>query len=118
MSEIKKILWRWDWGVYVPFCPYCDEPAYYRDYCFDCGKPYIWVDGKYKPKEVYKGEYTAVQSTNKHIAIYKGDHLVMHSQCNEEKTEEELLRMIDRYIEFRYSGQIEDLLNDESEVDE
>ena len=112
---MKEIVWRWDYGVYVPFCPYCDEPAYEKEGCCFCGMPYKWVDGKFKPKEVHKGEYTAVQSTNKHIMILKNDRMVMHSQCTEDKTEEELLNMIDSYIRFSASGAIEDLLRDESE---
>lgn len=27
---MKEIVWRCEYGVYVPFCPYCDEPAYER----------------------------------------------------------------------------------------
>ena len=97
----KKVVWRWEYGVYVPFCPYCDEPAYEHDACCFCGKPYEYVDGEYKPKEVSKGEYTIVQSTNNHICLYKDGHMVMHAASTKSFTEEELLQHIERYIELR-----------------
>ena len=112
---IKDVVWKWDYGVYVPFCPYCDEPAYDHDHCFACGKDYKWVEGKHKPTKVSKSEYTAIQSTNNHVTIIKDGRMVMHSQCNEKKTEEELLAMVDAYIRIAKSGAIEDLLADESE---
>ena len=43
---MKKVNWKWDYGVYVPFCPYCDEPAYEKDHCCFCNKPYEWVNGE------------------------------------------------------------------------
>ena len=97
----KKVVWRWEYGVYVPFCPYCDEPVYDHDRCFNCGKPYEYVDGEYKPKEVSKGEYTIVQSTNNHICLYKDGHMVMHVASTKSYTEEELLQMIDKYPEIK-----------------
>ena len=112
---IKEVIWKWEYGVYVPFCPYCGEPAYERDICFDCCKEYKWVEGKYKPTEVHKGNYTAVQSTNNHVMIHCDGRMVMHSQCNKKKTEAELLKMIDCFIAFDKSGNIDDLFADESE---
>lgn len=114
----KEVVWRWDWGVYVPFCPYCDEPAYEQDKCVFCGRPYKWVDGEHQPTEVRKANYIAVQSTNNHITIYKDGRMKMHSACTEKKTEEELLKMIDNIIRFEESGAIEDLLKDEGDEDE
>ena len=65
--KIKPVIWKWDYGVYVPFCPYCGEPAYEKDRCFSCGKPYEWTDGEIEPTTVSRGEYTAIQATNNHI---------------------------------------------------
>lgn len=92
-----KVNWRWDWGVYVPFCPYCDEPAYEKDHCVFCNKPYEWVAGEYKDTIVSVGEYTVVQTTNNNIHIYKGERLVMHSICTKKKTEDELKEMVAHY---------------------
>ena len=94
---MKKVKWRWDWGVYVPFCPYCDEPAYEKDHCVFCNKPYEWVEGKHKATIVNVGEYTVVQCTNNHIHIYKDEHMVMHASCTKKKTEDELREMVAVY---------------------
>ena len=87
---MKKVDWHWDWGVYVPLCPYCGELAYEEDHCIFCKKRYKWVDGKYKPTIVEHEGYVAVQSTNNHITVYKDDKMVIHSSCRVKKTEEEL----------------------------
>lgn len=90
-----KVIWRWEYGVYVPFCPYCDEPAYDKDRCVFCGREYEYTEGEYKPTEVlYKG-YTAFQSTNNHITIYKNGETISHISCDSKMTESELLKMIE-----------------------
>lgn len=95
---MKKINWRWDYSVYVPFCPYCDELAYEQDKCVFCGKPYKWVEPKYKPKEIQVEGYTVVQSTNNHIQIYdETDKMVFHASCNKKLTEQELAEQVKFY---------------------
>lgn len=94
---MKKVNWRWEYGVYVPFCPYCDEVAYEKDRCVFCGKDYEWVEGEYDETIVNMGEYTAVQCTNNHIHIYKGNKMVLHSSCTEKKTEDDLREMLADY---------------------
>ena len=93
---MKKVKWRWDWGCYVPLCPYCNELAYEKDFCTFCLKPYKWVD-KSKDRKVVVGEYTVVQCSNKHIHIYKGERLVLHSQCTKRKSKRQLKKMVDFY---------------------
>jgi methionyl-tRNA synthetase len=97
MEEIKEVVWRWDWGVYMPFCPYCDEVANGEDKCDFCGKTYKWVKGKHEPKVVEVGEYTVVQSTNKHIMIVKDGKMVMHINCRKKMTEDELKEQVNFY---------------------
>lgn len=94
---MRKVKWRWDYGCYVCFCPYCDEPAYEKDRCAFCGKPYKWVEPKHKPTIVEVGEYTIIQATNNHIQIYKGEQMVMHASCTAKKTDEELRQMVEVY---------------------
>lgn len=88
---MKKVKWKWDFGVYVPFCPSCGEPAYGKEACAFCGKKYKWVDGKYIPTVVVHEGYKAVQSTNNDITVYDEDGVfVSHSPCGSKYTEEEL----------------------------
>lgn len=94
---MKKVKWRWDYGVYVPLCPHCNELAYERDHCVFCKQPYQWVEGKHKYTTVNVGEYTVVQGTSNSIFIYKGDRAIMHASCTEKKTEDELRDMIAYY---------------------
>ena len=86
---MKKVKWRWDWGCYVPLCPYCNEVAYYKDYCHFCNKPYKWVD-KSKDRIVTVGEYTVIQTSNKHITVRKGDRTVMHLPCTKKLSKRKL----------------------------
>lgn len=94
---MKKVKWRWEYGVYVPFCPYCNEPAYEQGYCVFCNNHYEWVEGKHKPTIVTVGEYTVVQGTGKHIHIYKGEEMVFHASCTKKKTEDELKEFVEYY---------------------
>lgn len=94
---MKKVKWRWDYDVYVPLCPYCNEPAYEKDHCIFCNKEYEWGDDKYKETIVNVGEYTVVQFTNNHIHVYKGERMVRHASCTKKMTEEELKEMVAHY---------------------
>lgn len=97
---MKIVNWKWDYGVYVPFCPYCDEPAYEKERCVFCGKEYGWVEGEHKPTVVEEGDYTIVQSTNNHISIYEKGELVSHISCTEKCTEEELRELASEQSEL------------------
>ena len=99
-KRVKKIKWRVDLGVYMPFCPHCGEPAYEHDKCAFCGKEYEWVEGKHHGTEVAVGDYTVYQATNNHITICKGDQMVMHINCRKKMTEEELAAQVDFYEEI------------------
>ena len=94
---MKPVNWKWDYGVYAPFCHYCDEFAYKKERCCFCGKEYEWIEGKYKPTEVEVGDYTVIQSTNNHISIYKNGKMVSHISCKEKCTEQELRDLIPEY---------------------
>ena len=88
---MKRVKWKWDWGVYVPFCPYCGEPAYGKEQCAFCGRKYKWADGKHKPTVVTHMGYRAVQSTNNHITVYDEDgDVVIYSSCTKKYTDDEL----------------------------
>ena len=93
---MKKVKWRWDMGCYMSFCPYCGEPAYGEGGCVFCHREYKWVD-KSKDRSVKVGEYTVVQCSNKHIHIYKGEHMVLHASCTKRKSKRQLKKMVDFY---------------------
>ena len=112
---MKEVVWKWEYGVYVPFCPYCGEPAYEQDSCTFCGEPYQWVEGEFKPTKVTRGEYTVVQATNRHIHIYKNGKMVLHSHGNKKLTEEELLKEIDFYENLISAGAFDKCFNDSNE---
>lgn len=97
---MKKVNWKWDYGVYVPFCPYCNEPAYEKDHCCFCNKPYEWVDGEYKNTIVEVGKYTIVQATNNHISIYENGELISHISCTKKYTETELKELLVEEVNF------------------
>ena len=101
MGEIKEIVWQWEYGLYVPNCPYCHEPAYEKDHCVFCNKPYRWVDGENQPTVVEVGEYKAIQHTNNHIQIVKGDRVVLHASCTKEMSKKELEDYVRFYEELK-----------------
>lgn len=92
---MKKVNWTWYLGVYVPLCPYCNEPAYEKKKCVFCGKKFEWVEGEIKPTVIEHEGYTIIQETNNHIQIYKDNHLVMHASCTKKMTEEELKKEVE-----------------------
>ena len=95
---MKKVKWQWEYGVYGCFCPYCNEWAYEKDKCVFCGKPYIWVEPKYKETIIDVGEHRIVQCTNNHIHIYKNGEFVFHAQYTKKLTEQELKQYLEDYI--------------------
>jgi hypothetical protein len=86
---MKKVKWCWDYEVYVPFCPFCNEPAYEKDHCVFCGKEYKWVN-KSKARTVTVEDYTIVQASNNHIQVYKGERMVMHLPCTKKMSKRKL----------------------------
>lgn len=103
VRKTKKVKWRWDYGVYIPLCPYCNEPAYEKDHCVFCEKEYEWVD-KSKERMVTVGEYTVLQASNKHITITKDGKMVYHASCTKKKTDEELKEHIAFYEQLVGKG--------------
>ena len=109
---MKKLVWRWDWGVYMSFCPYCDEPVSGDEHCEFCGKAFEYVEPKYKPTVVEVGEYTVIQTTGKSVYIVDKDgHWVYHASCTKKFTEDELRKMVDIYLALIKHA--DDILKDE-----
>lgn len=98
---MKKVNWRWDWGCYVPLCPYCDELVHDTEKCVFCGKKYEWVEGKIKPTKVDHEGYTIIQSAGNHLMVYKDGQIVLYASCTQKMTEKELRDQIDFIKEMR-----------------
>lgn len=90
-----EVQWQWDCGVYVPFCPYCNAPAYDDKICFHCNKEYKWVEGKHKSTVIHHKGYIITQATNNHVTITKNGEFISHSQCIEKLSEDDLKAMVD-----------------------
>lgn len=103
VRKTKKVKWRWDYGVYVPLCPYCNELAYEKDHCVFCEKEYKWVD-KSKDRMLIVGEYTVCQASNNHITITKDGKKVFHISCTEKKTDQKLKDYVAFYEMFIEKG--------------
>lgn len=98
MGDVKKVIWRWDYGVYMPFCPNCDDILYVPEKaCRSCKQAIEWTEPKYKETVVEIDEYTVVQATNNHISIYENGKFVFHASCRKKMTETELKDMVEIY---------------------
>lgn len=98
---MAKVNWRWDCGVYVPFCPFCNEPAYEKDHCVFCGKKYEWVEGKHQPTVVEHHGYTMIQGTGNGLFLYKNGTIIMHASCTKKMSVEELKAEVERFEKIR-----------------
>lgn len=76
------------------FCPTCERRLIWED-----GELMITAQGSKDAVEVHKGEWTVIQATNNHVAILRNGKRVAHFQCNDKKSEQALLEMIDFYQE-------------------
>ena len=112
MEDIKEVVWLWDFGVCMPFCPYCNEPIYEAGTCIFCDKPHKWREGKHKETVVEVGEYIVVQGTGNDVYVYKGGEWVLHASCTKKLSEEELRKFVEHYDKLK--GVVED---DESVAD-
>ena len=100
---MKKVKWKWDLGCYIPLCPYCNEFAIEQDHCVFCEKEYKWVD-KSKERIVTVDDYTIVQTSNKHIQVYKGERMVLHASCTKRMSKRKLKKYADLCEILREEG--------------
>ena len=116
---MKEVKWRWEYGLCVPFCPYCDEPAYEEDHCVFCGKEYKYTESPVKDttKKVTVGEYTIVQLSNNALYVYKGERCVMHASSAKKMTEDELKEMVAHYEELCNTDIGEEVEDEQREAD-
>ena len=94
---MERVIWKWDAGTYVPFCPHCQEPAYQKGRCLFCGERFLWVEPSVSQRKVVIGEYEAVQAPNHHLHLYKNGTLILHASCARELTAEEIKQFIENH---------------------
>ena len=97
---MKEVIWRWEYGLCMPFCPYCDGPAYEEDHCVFCLRKYKYTESPVKDTRVTVGEYTVIQLSNNALYVYKGERCVMHASSAKKMTEDELREMVAHYKEL------------------
>ena len=94
---MKKVKWRYEYGMEMPFCPYCDEPIYYKGECSFCGKKHEWENSKQEETVVEDGDYVIVQTPNNHIHIMHCGRMIVHINCTKKMTEDELRGLVAKY---------------------
>lgn len=60
----------------------------------------------------HKGYFVQQSSYNNHIMIIKDDRMVLHVNCTEKRTEQQLRGLVDGYIKYLESGDVADLYRD------
>ena len=94
---MKKVNWKMEFEGEMPFCPYCDEPIYYKGECSFCGKKHEWVDNGKSETVVEDGDYVIVQAANNHIQVFHEGRMLMHINCTKKMTEDELRGLVAMY---------------------
>ena len=93
-----KIEYSCEYGIVIPVCPFCNEPAYEEEQCIFCGAKFEQPT-KEEQEEVNKAnhEFTV---TYKNVTLhqiasavyqYKNNRLISHWSLTRPYTEEELL---------------------------
>lgn len=95
----QEVKWRWEYGLCLPFCPYCDNPAYEEDHCVFCHNKYNYTESPVQDTVVEVGDYTIIQLHNNAIYIYKGKQIVMHASSAKKMTEDELREFVKQFAE-------------------
>lgn len=116
-KAMQSVNWRWEFGLCVPFCPYCDELAYEHDSCVFCGRKYKYTESPAKDTRVVVGGYTVTQLSNNAVYVTKGDRIVMHASSAKKMTEEELKGVV-TLCEYLRNKNIDGLLGEEDMNDE
>lgn len=94
-----RLVYRIEYDLCLPFCPFCNEPAYDDEYCVFCGAEFI-KPTKEELEEVKKAnhEYKVIYKNVALIQVgcsvyqYKDNKLISHWSLDKPFTEEELLK--------------------------
>lgn len=99
-TTMKKVIWRYEYEMYVPFCPYCNEFAYEENKCVFCNKEYEMTEYPESPIVV---EYKNLKATQTGLGLWieRNGILLSHSSLSRKLTEEEILKMLRKQYENR-----------------
>lgn len=97
---VRETNWYKSYGTYAPFCPYCNEPAYGERKCVFCGRRYIRGVKPQPEINVATGDYTASQTHDGTVYIFRGDRMVFEMPRSEALTEDELKGFIDELLDL------------------
>lgn len=92
-----EVNWKEEYGMMMPFCPRCDEPAYEHDHCVFCGQRYHYTP---KPKgyEDTIVEYKNYRATQVYgswgVYIEKDNQEIQHWSCGGKISEDKLLEYL------------------------
>lgn len=98
----KEVVWYEDYGIMLPWCPSCHEPAYEEDKCVFCGQPFIWVDKPkgYEDTIIEVGEWVIIQINGSWGVYVEHNGIeVSHACCSRKLTDDELMEMLKPYLE-------------------
>ena len=94
-----KVIYITEYGLTLPYCPFCNEPAYDDEYCVFCGAEFIKptkeeMDEVKKANHEYKVIYKNVVLIQVGCSVYqyKDNKLISHWSLAKPFTEEELLK--------------------------
>ena len=91
----KEIVYYWEYGMLMGFCPNCNDIPYDKEVCQLCGQKLIWKEKpkKYQDTVVKKDDYVITQVYGSwSVYVEKNGVLLSISQCTKKFTKKELLK--------------------------
>lgn len=111
-APAKEVVWRYEYGMLLPFCPVCGGPAYEEESCVFCGQKFLWVETEEVKKQAEKQKELIVDYEDIHVeqvigswGIYvsrkigAGYKMLAHLSCSREFTRDELINLAKQYAE-------------------
>lgn len=106
-----------EWGITVPFCPFCNKYAYESTHCVFCGAEFEEptkedIEKMKKANNEITVEYKniMIQQVATSLWLYEGGKLISHMALGNPMTEKELLDMAKGYArEIEIEDNFDDL---------
>lgn len=101
-EPIKDIIWVEEYGMIVPMCPSCREPAYEENECVFCHQKYRYTPKPkgYEDTIITIGDYTITQVYGSWgVYIEHKGRLLVHASCSGKMSEKELTEWLKQYAD-------------------